>query len=1500
MPTYTLTSAKTGQSYDVDFANDPVEDDVDEVLGSLDRDYAAANGVTLNELNQGGSESGLKSAAKSLVQFPMQAVGGLSKALGAATDWVANLTGTQKGGLFDDVAGFTDESVSAAEQLLPTNPANKVANTIGSGVGQIIPMIGSAGMGAVVGGAGTAAKVPVVLGGAAALGQGIDTAEEIGIQDPLGKLAVGAAFAVPEMAIEKLGGIGAKTVMEPVKQSIGGVLRSGLSEVVEEPLTGAAQELVTNTAAELAGTVDPKRPGYAITGAALPGAEGYWERRGLEALGGLAGGAVVASMNHGKGSATPEKPAEQNADPAPVQPGDGGSILDQVAERQAAASTRGVPGSIVVETEAPTPAQTAPDNSFVITDDGQLLQAPTVPPPQQVPLGSPEAADMLPSVPASESAPTPGADPRLQPATEGQPVPSSPPIASPAMPQSGPAGSATTPTTAEVPPPTQQAPGQPSQETAESRPRVRMAEKILTTQGVDGETAAMLAVQMEATLPTDLPAEQYRERVLQETQVAGFRLPSDLTRFSENPVEYEAAGYSAAETAQYVADAVAHNAQQRAEMDAHNKGLAQRMAKPSGMQNFRIPLNNNGGFVDSQVLVDAAQAAWQKGLDFVQWSKEMIRKFGEAVRSYLADAWSAAKKTSQMGAVNINALNQPNRPRPTLGPDQDTRTFGGRVRDDPRISSGTQTTMGMDAVYDIARNADTFAAANALIDQQGLAAAEQILYDESNGLPGHVRVTLGQQLIMRMDKAARTNPDAAQRKALRDAAAKVLDYTDRKGTEAGQTVQAFAMWARMSPEGVMMHYDRKLKEANGGKLPTLPPELLDKLGELRDQINALPGDSITRAEKMHELLTELARFDGVPIGSLFASIWYANLLSGLTTQGINVWGNGLHLAMRNMAAAFVSHPSDTARMLGATMRGLAKGYADAKAALRGKHIMKGSVKYDTPSTSDYARNNAMEIALGKPPSDLKSWAAWIGSVGGLTKYVFRSLQVADAIFWHTAAEGRASLAASRAARANHKPGSPEYFQYISDALGTSQAAFVGALDQAANEMKAAGMPVDLNLQNRRAWELLERSRPREVNEEAHRFADMATFNEDPRGVGKWIYDVIQSLQGVQVAGVQPLRALLPFARIPANLVSLGLDFTPVGALRAAVGHHITDKKAEPFSTPERLEKLAASVMGTIAGAIVYQVASQFAGEDDESAPFMLYGSGRGSKEKNATMPPGWKPFSIKVGDKYVSYAETPMGLVLAPLGALMDSNRYKTGLNEQSWAMRAEYLARTMAGTVFSQGVLSSAADVMDVMGGKTPLAKLPSRFTSGMIPMSGMMRDITPLFDPVKISDDTVMAAILRDVPVVRNLYGKPALNIFGEPVVAEGLARVPVVKRMVTSQGNHPEANWMARNNLSVPGFDTRLEYGAYLPGPQRKSLQENRASRAAAMSRLSSNIMTAEENYAFTKRAGELTKQAVKRLMTQPPSVTPEQLQDRLDDAVTAARKLSMRELVGKLQG
>ncbi|MBL9176413.1 MAG: hypothetical protein JNM65_00025 [Verrucomicrobiaceae bacterium] len=138
--------------------------------------------------------------------------------------------------------------------------------------------------------------------------------------------------------------------------------------------------------------------------------------------------------------------------------------------------------------------------------------------------------------------------------------------------------------------------------------------------------------------------------------------------------------------------------------------------------------------------------------------------------------------------------------------DRAERSFGKRVRADERLDPQMREHFGDPIVYDVAHNADTLAAANDFISQHGLQAAADTFFDQRQPMPPHVRVTLGQQLLLRLDQAARTamkERQAEQAIQIYDLAAKVSNHTDELGTQAGQTVQAFAMWTRMTPEGLL-------------------------------------------------------------------------------------------------------------------------------------------------------------------------------------------------------------------------------------------------------------------------------------------------------------------------------------------------------------------------------------------------------------------------------------------------------------------------------------------------------------------------------------------------------------------------------------------------------------------------------------------------------------------------------------------------------------------------
>jgi hypothetical protein len=463
---------------------------------------------------------------------------------------------------------------------------------------------------------------------------------------------------------------------------------------------------------------------------------------------------------------------------------------------------------------------------------------------------------------------------------------------------------------------------------------------------------------------------------------------------------------------------------------------------------------------------------------------------------------------------------------------------------------------------------------------------------------------------------------------------------------------------------------------------------------------------------------------------------------------------------------------------------------------------------------------------------------------------------------------------------------------MADMLGRGEAAWAEKLKEAEAQLRSVGKPVTKNDVRRIAFQMMEAERPLEMREEAGRFGELVTSQQEPEGLGSIIYRAIKLAHEVPVVG----RIFLPFARTLANLMSNSLDFTPWGMVRAVKGAHFIKPK-ERFAAWERRERAAASVIGTAAMGVVWAAAAQYADQDDETVPFMIYGFGPKDPQKRKMMPKGWKPFTIKIGNKYWSYAETPLVYALALPGSVLDAQRYGTSLSEKSLLQRTQYYGQAVLKASFSQGVLSSMGDLIGTMSGEVNVAKLAARFTSGAIPAHGLLRDITALFDPVKINDDTIAASILRDVPVLRHMAGKPDLDYMGDPITYEGLARIPVLKRIVADQRtNDREKTWVGQMRLTIPAFQNEIKLGTYLPP------NESAAARAA---RIDAKILTDDERYEFVKRAGQLTREGVKAMRygyeqkRQGGWGLPdrEAMQSELKARVDASRTRAMRELMAK---
>lgn len=681
-------------------------------------------------------------------------------------------------------------------------------------------------------------------------------------------------------------------------------------------------------------------------------------------------------------------------------------------------------------------------------------------------------------------------------------------------------------------------------------------------------------------------------------------------------------------------------------------------------------------------------------------------------------------------------------------------------------------------------------------------------------------------------------------------------------------------------------------------LPVMDAATRARIKKLIDAQKAAP-EGFLKQEATTKLMGELANFKGIGALDIATAFWYANVLSGLGAQGVNVWGNAVHLLLRTLTIGATHNPRETWNFIRGLAAGAARGQLEARAALAS-----GNVPYR--GDLNFSQGQTLELLYSDDP---KTWTERFKNGIALGRFVFRALSAGDALFFHTAREGRAWLEASRYAATQQKLNGGNFADYLAEQLNHGPTRFRQALAQAQAEASAGNRTLTENESLRRAWEILEQLRPADLNETAKRFGTLVTFSQEPEGtmgaVAALINDAHRRLSLPSPWGpVRVLTPFIPFVNIVANVTSSALDFTPVGIARGVMGRHVRntlDRSAKDFSPWEARQRIAAGMMGTLGTGLAFSLAYGLREQDDDRVPFMIYGMGPNTKARRDQMPKGWKPFTIKVGNHYVSYSETPLALVLAVAGNTLDYLRYTPKAADERALGAAAYALSTSPKALLKTGVLSSINDLFNLMEGQRSWSQVGTRTASGFIPGQALLRDIAELFHGDKIDDTSIAAGLLKDVPIIREMAGKPALNVFGEPVTLDTMQRLPILKRIVTGQGDDPDTRWLAQHKLWIPGLDNQVEVGAYLTEPFKHDVKspEWRENRIRQQGRAAADVLTADERYKLVQLSGPTIRTSIaemKRDLAAFPSFTREELQSRLSAKVVAQRRLAMQKVLG----
>ena len=405
------------------------------------------------------------------------------------------------------------------------------------------------------------------------------------------------------------------------------------------------------------------------------------------------------------------------------------------------------------------------------------------------------------------------------------------------------------------------------------------------------------------------------------------------------------------------------------------------------------------------------------------------------------------------------------------------------------------------------------------------------------------------------------------------------------GTTAGQTVQAFNIMERMTPEGMVKYAQSELSEAYDRMVKNKSKEWIDKHREdfdLKPDEVKFIMDTMKEVSKMEDgydkkvKLAEIQKLmtDKLPPekGAKIRSWMRISMLFNPKTQVRNVAGNALIMPINSFGDLFSSY----ADKLIAKKTGVrTTGTTNIKAILKG--IKKGAYE----ATNDYKKGintkdmegNRFEISDGKSFSEKNLMGRTLNRTESLLNYV---MDVGDRVF--------------------------------------SEAAFENSLQN------------QLVLNN--TTEITQ-----EMIDIAHQEALSRTWN-DNNNYTKFVLGVRKGLNKLNINGYGLGDVLIPFAKTPANLTKAIVDYSPAGLVSTIIkGINLKRSLTNGQYTATMQHEFVQSLGKATAGTMLYVlgialakagITSGDSDDDKDTANFL----------KNTL---GINSYSIKIGGKSFTY-----------------------------------------------------------------------------------------------------------------------------------------------------------------------------------------------------------------------------------------------------------------------
>ncbi len=672
------------------------------------------------------------------------------------------------------------------------------------------------------------------------------------------------------------------------------------------------------------------------------------------------------------------------------------------------------------------------------------------------------------------------------------------------------------------------------------------------------------------------------------------------------------------------------------------------------------------------------------------------------------------------------------------------------------------------------RNNITKAEADAMFEGVGLEESIKVIKSNPDWLLPEVRITLANKVISALEaevQKLRSEGKDAEANAISNSIDTIVEQIAKEGTKAGRFIQAFTMLEALSVDRTISQINRQLNKA--GKEP-LTKEQEAEVRKLKETVDN-SAEGLPKSEALAELYKYKHQLLGSDFRGVFEAFFYASILSGVTTQERNLLANvmsiGNELIVTSIREAILGNPKAIFHATEGLIKGLSKGWLNAKNILQTGIKSDKSNKFDNPALLEWWRFNTNNKVLDKLlNSKLLPWSP------NFLKYVQRAMVAGDQLFFHSAKEMQSRALAYRLKRGKNV--TPEDIKRAETILDPSQEAQDAARAQAIKE----GFPEGSTRYKIRVHEILEGQRDMTIQGTAEEFGAKTTFNYEPEGALSYLYNFI--VQSRQMPGVGPIMTtFIPFARVLTNVFNRFLHYTPVGAVTAYRGQVRTaGGKIRTLSKEEKADLYIKATMGmsTLAGLVAYLMSQ--ADDDDPYLKISAAGPTDFNK-KYELQKAGWKPFTVTVGNTSFSYQDHPLYFILAAAGTLYESDKYGNSIDGEGNADLFSYVTLTTAMSMLQQSWLQGLSDLGRILNSNDP-AKATANKVFGVaasVALPNFHKQLVRtsmdiLNDPIKARRTGTLSGAIdqlyRDIPIANSgLYDM--VDNFGDPVVPNQLEK-------------------------------------------------------------------------------------------------------------------------------